>query len=199
MSVVSPKPKRWTVEECNRLQETGILEARYELIDGEIYDKMGQKPAHALFLLSLMIALEELFGRRRVRGQSPITLPNPFGQYSEPEPDVVVTKEDGFAYIQHPLPEDIVLLAEVSDTTYHFDVVTKALLYARAGISEYWVIDVENRKLIVHQSPTKTGYQTTTAYDEEAQFSLLALPAKQITVNWLFPPPQTEATPESNA
>ncbi len=189
MAIATPSPKKWTVEECYRLQDSGLLEGRYELIHGEIYSKMGQKPLHALSLSSLVLCLESIFTMRRIRVQAPIALPNPHGRYSEPEPDVAVTKEDLFTYTQqHPLPQDLLLVAEVSDASLRFDRRTKAPLYAQSGVTEYWLLDVTNRKLFVYREPSAEGYRQTILYTEEDTVSLLALPETPIAVRDLFPP-----------
>ncbi len=188
MSIAIPSPKRWTVEECYRLQEAGHLEGRYELIEGVIVDKMGQNPRHARFLSNLILCLESIFSMKYIRVQAPIALPTPYGTYNEPEPDAVVTKESVITYTHHPLPDDLLLVAEVSDSSLDFDRRTKVPLYAKAGITEFWILDVAERKLYVYQEPTETGYRLTHLYTEQDAVVLAALPEKQIAVKDLFPP-----------
>jgi Uma2 family endonuclease len=87
---------------------------------------------------------------------------------------------------QHPTPNDILLLAEVSHATLQFDLTTKALLYAKAGISEYWVLDVEERHVVVHREPTPEGYRNITFHGEEEAISPLARPESPLSVSKLF-------------
>src|SRR5262249_58593782 len=105
-----------------------------ELIEGELINKMGQKPPHAYVIAVLNRLLGAAFPGR-IRIQSSIALPDPDGQYSEPEPDVVLLyKDDPQFFTRHPGPKDIALLIEVADTTLGFDRSTKYRLYARAAI-----------------------------------------------------------------
>jgi Uma2 family endonuclease len=94
--------------------------------------------------------LETLRERAVIRGQNPITLPN----YSEPEPDVVIARgrdEDYLAH--HPYPEDILLVVEISDTTLDYDQTTKLTLYAEAGISNYWIVNLNAYQLERYSQP----------------------------------------------
>ena len=126
---------------------------RYELIEGELIDKMGQKPPHAYVITVLTKLLGAAFSGR-VRIQSSINLPDPDGQYSEPEPDLVVLhNEDKEFFSRHPGPADIAVLIEVADTTFATDRSIKYRLYARAGISEYWIIDIPRQRAVVCRHP----------------------------------------------
>ena len=69
-----PNRIRWTRQQCQRLVETGELVGRYELIDGEILSKMGQKPPHMLTIILVSQWLISLFSEGAVRVQGPITL-----------------------------------------------------------------------------------------------------------------------------
>jgi Uma2 family endonuclease len=75
-----------------------------------------------------------------------------------------------------PGPQDVLLAIEVSDTTSEFDSTGKEGLYARAGLREYWVVDLNGRRLIVHRNPTGGRYQSIVAYGEHEQASPLAAP-----------------------
>ncbi len=73
---------------------------------------------------------------------------------ARPEPDVVWA----VGAAAHPLAADVLLLIEVADTTLHLDLGEKAALYAEAGIPEYWVVDIESRRLLVHRQPAGGEY-----------------------------------------
>jgi Uma2 family endonuclease len=79
-------------------------------------------------------------------------------------------------------PADLRLVVEVSDSTLGFDLTTKAELYARAGIAEYWVVDVAARRLIVHHEPREGLYRSVTAYNEEETVTPLASPGCEFRV-----------------
>jgi Uma2 family endonuclease len=135
---------RFNVAEYYRLGELGLLDQRTELIDGIITDMEPIGPWHASIgdLLSQLFT-EQAGGRYLVRVQYPIDL----GPDSQPQPDLVLYRPGRYRD-RHPRPADIFLIVEIADTTLHFDLTEKRALYASAGIPEYWVIDVQGKKLI---------------------------------------------------
>jgi Uma2 family endonuclease len=184
-----PNRYRWTVTECYRMAEEGRLVGRYEILDGEVVSKMGQKPPHYLGISLLAHWVNRTFGDPFVRVQAPITLPAPDGDYSEPEPDVAVTHEPTTAYAgHHPGPEDLLLVAEVSDTTLRTDLIVKARLYARAGIAEYWTLDLNARQLYIHRDPANGEYAVVTVHAETETVTLAARPDAPIAIADLLPP-----------
>ncbi|MEJ7871360.1 MAG: Uma2 family endonuclease, partial [Rubrobacteraceae bacterium] len=85
----------------------------------------------------------------------PIILPDS----SEPEPDVTVLRpRDDFYAAGHPVPEDVLLLIEVSDTSLEYDREVKLPLYARAGIPEVWIVDLVNEKIHTYSQPAARSY-----------------------------------------
>ena len=88
----------------------------------------------------------------------------------------------------HPTPSDVRLLIEVSDSTLRMDRGKKANVYARAGIADYWIVDLNHRCVIVHRQPTGEGYQEVVAYNESEEVALLACPEVPIAVSQLLPP-----------
>lgn len=184
-----PGRKHWTCKDVDELIACGILVGRYELIDGEIIDKMGQKPLHMSVIMLVMKYLLAVFGADSVRIQGPILIPGEDGETNSPEPDLAVTLEasDAFRH-QHPTPADLLLIVEVSDTTLAFDLKTKALLYARASVQEYWVVNIRERQIHVHRAPTSSGYTDILALPESAPLAPLARPDAVVAVNTLLPP-----------
>lgn len=177
----APNRIRWTRRQCEAIREAGILTGRYELIDGEIISKMGQNPPHAFVVRALLAWLAGLFGATHVQIQSTIHVADADPEHNDPEPDAAVTAQPYTAYTrQHPGPADLLLVIEVSDTTLRFDRTTKAALYARAGIGEYWVVDVTGRQIFVHRRPAPDGYAETTAYAEHETLAPLARPAGDV-------------------
>jgi Uma2 family endonuclease len=118
-------PKRFTIDEYHRLIELGFLSERdrVELIRGELIQMTAKGTPHTVCSSILCRQLDRLLGDSAViRGQDPITLSN----HSEPEPDVVIARgrdEDYLAH--HPYPEDILLVVEISDSTFTYDQTTK--------------------------------------------------------------------------
>lgn len=184
----APPRKRWTVEECEGLERDGYLTGRYELIDGEIIEKMGQNPPHRIALMLVAQWLVSLFGFLCVQTEKPITLPGRDGLSNAPEPDIAVTAQPTTAYtMTHPTPTALLLLVEVSDTTLPYDLNTKAALYARTGIGEYWVLDIVGRRLYVHRQPGSTGYSDVQVYAETESVALQVRPEAPVTIALLLP------------
>lgn len=167
----------------------GRLVGRYELLDGEVVSKMGQKPAHAMTLTRLMALMVRLFGADFIRIQAPITLSSPDDMYNEPEPDIAVTRSpaDNYASV-HPGPDDLAIIVEVSDTTLRTDRIVKTRLYARSGIPEYWIIDLSGRQLHIHRQPVDGNYAQISVHGEGAAVAVAAHPETQIAVSDLLPP-----------
>ena len=103
----------------------------------------------------------------------------------EPIPDVMFTYQEEYEG-RHPYPEDVVLLVEVSDTSAAYDLGEKALLYSQAGISDYWVVLVNEPLVVVHREPTPEGYRQVTRLAGTDTFSPLATPEAVWTVEALL-------------
>jgi Uma2 family endonuclease len=169
--------KQFTTDEYHRLIELGFLteEDRIELIRGELIYMTPKGTPHTVCGSILCRQLDRLLGDRAViRGQDPITLPN----HSEPEPDVAIAigrDEDYLAH--HPYPADLLLVAEISDSTLTYDQTIKLELYAEAGITHYWIINLEAQQLEHYSQP----YQNA-----QEQFSYLSkqifLPDQSISI-----------------
>ena len=79
-------------------------------------------------------------------------------------------------------------MVEVSDSTLAYDLTTKANLYARAGITEYWIINLPERSLLVHRQPTTTGYAEIRVWHETEAVATLFAQDVIVTVSELLPP-----------
>ena len=134
--------KRWTVDDYHRMLASGILapDDRVELLDGQIVEMAPQDPPHASRVDDGGDYLKAIFANRaKVRVQLPITL----APGSEPEPDFAIVRLDENRYRdRHPQPQDVLLLIEVADSTFKRDRIYKAKIYATAGITEYWIVDI---------------------------------------------------------
>ncbi len=182
-SVLRKKP--WTRRDCDALEKMGVFDGlRYELIEGELIDKTGMNPPHAMFLMLIASWLNRVFGDLHVRPQMPIDVRPEDNPTSEPQPDLCVTTQPAQRFASRvPSPEDVLLLVEVADTTLDFDTTTKAALYARAGIPDYWVLDVNDRRILVHRSPQSGAYRSLTVYDANEPVSPLAAPEASLRIS----------------
>jgi Uma2 family endonuclease len=145
-----PQRHRISVEHFYRMADAGLFDAdgRVELVDGEIIDMPPTGPLHAAVVEQVTRALSaELPADIVVRAQSPVRL----AEYSEPLPDVCVARPRSDRYtLGHPEPEDVLLLIEVSDSTLRYDREVKAALYARHGVPELWIMDLQARLVLRH-------------------------------------------------
>jgi Uma2 family endonuclease len=152
--------KRFTRDELHRMKECGILEGRYELIEGDPIEKMGQNPPHANALRLMCAWLAACFGMERLSVQLPIEVAPDDQQRSEPEPGIAVLNALLPDYSQrHPRGDELTLVVEIADSSSRFDLATKVALYARAGVPEYWVLDVTRRVLVIHRHPENGTYR----------------------------------------
>jgi Uma2 family endonuclease len=172
--------RRFTVDEYYEMARAGILgeDDRVELIDGEIVEMPPIGPGHADSVDTIYQTLSRLFGdRAQIRSQNPIRL----GPYNEPEPDFALLRRRPEGYrAAHPTPADVFLVIEVSDTTLATDRSIKMPMYARAGIAEAWLIDLQHGVVLVHREPGPDGYRVGD------RLSLLAFPDREIAVDDLL-------------
>ena len=184
------RPRRWTVEEFFRAARLGLFrpDERLELLSGEIIEKMTQNPPHAVALnKSIPVFSRVIAGQDcHLRVQAPLALSDD----SAPEPDIAVIagSPDNYA-TKHPAPGDVLLLVEISDATLHLDRRRKAALYAAAGINEYWILNLIDRRLEVHRDPSNGAYQVITLLGETQTISPLAAPQATLRVADLLPAP----------
>jgi len=185
----SLRRKRFRRSEFDRMLELGLLDGqRCELIDGELIDKMGQNPPHAQAIRNLFAWLAGLFGVGPLQMQLPIEAKPGDSDWSLPEPDIAVLAETGGEYgKRHPRGDELLLVVEVADTSLRQDLTTKRDLYARASVAEYWVLDLQSRRLIVHQLPQQGEYRETAILNEGDRVSCASHPEQTIAVRDLLP------------
>jgi Uma2 family endonuclease len=168
--------RRFTVDEYYRMVPAGILREsdRVELIDGEIYEMAPIGPEHGWSVDELTeIFMVRLRGRARVRGQNPVRcLPR-----SEPQPDVALLRPAPDRYRgRHPIPDDVLLVVEVADSTLEHDRKVKAPLYAAAGIPELWIVNLKDRCAEVYRRQEDGAYRDVTTVVPDGVLSPLAFP-----------------------
>lgn len=178
-----PRYKRWTRRECEQLESMGLFEGqRYELVEGNLIDKMGMNPPHMFYLMLTVGWLISVFGVRRVLHQMPIDVRPEDNPTSEPQPDAcVLAAPVDKASLHRPGPADIALVVEVADTTLAFDSGVKASLYARAGVADYWILDIPGRRVLVHRNPQAGVYESVAAYSEHERVAPLAAPESAVS------------------
>jgi len=190
-AVQYPPRKRWNRAECERLEALGIFEQQHvELIEGELIDKMGKNRPHVRIAARLTVWLSRVFGGLRVNAEAPIDVAPEDNPTNQPIPDlIVITREysDSDVGLAIPQPKDLDLVIEIADTSLAFDLTVKAALYARAGITEYWVLDLPGRRLIVHRDPENGQYGSVAAYNEQESVAPLGASDSTFQVRSVFP------------
>lgn len=186
----APEPRRWTVDEFVRLCESGLLgtdEERLELLDGEIFRKMGQNDAHISSLRLTAEALRLVFGNGFDVSQQ---LPLKLGTSDAPEPDITVLRGTPRDFDGHaPTAEDVALVVEIVDTRLDTARGPKVKLYARHAIAEYWIVDLQAQTLEIRRGPRSEheGWQETHIYTEEQRVAPLGAKDAGLLVSDLLP------------
>ena len=187
------RPRRFTSEEVQAMLRAGILheDDPLELIDGQL---VVMSPIHDPHIVCVN-RLNRLFVERTdpevaVSVQNPVRI----DEHNEPEPDVVLsTALDGA-----PRPDDVMLLVEVSGSTLDYDRDVKRSLYARAGLPEVWIVNLDDQQIEVHRNPDGDVYRTRhlTGLDDtvtpERPASIGAVPVRDILGD--LPEPENDAT-----
>ena len=179
--------KKLGVKEYDSMIEKGILTKydRIELINGIIVEKAKKSPRHCASTDIVMKLFWNHFDEKAVvRNQNPIWLDD----YSEPEPDIVLAalREDEYEN-SHPRPEEIYLILEVADSTLDFDRNTKGDAYARAGIRQYIVLNVQEKNLEDYREPSADGFQSKQTLRAGQEIDLVAFPEVILKVNDFLP------------
>ena len=178
-----PSPRRFTVKDYYRMGKAGILtqDDRVELIEGEILQMPPIGSPHASGVKRLVLSFAPLIGGAAVVSvQDPLRL----SDHSEPVPDFMLLRPRADLYAaSHPGPGDVLLLVEVSDTTLTYDLRTKLPLYAREGVPEVWVVDLNGQRLFVARDPSPTGYRTTLTLSRGDRLAPLAFPELEVAVD----------------
>lgn len=146
------------------MAKAGILTERdrVELINGRIFAMMPIGPWHCSVTDRLSEKLRELYGRIAIVSCSrPVAL----SANAEPQPDIAILKRrDNFYADSQPGAQDILLLIEVSDSSRAYDLGTKQDLYAKHGITEFWVIDQQMACVHTFRQPKDGMFGETRIY-----------------------------------
>jgi hypothetical protein len=175
LSALEIPRKVWTRDEARALVEMGFPNAEnLELIDGELIDRMGKKHLHNLWQNLILNWLQKTFGSEYVQVEPSIYVSPEDNLRNEPEPDLIVTTQSIREYRDNVTPQDIRLLIEIADSTVNFDLNHKARLYARAGIVDYWVVDIPAQLVHVHREAKRGAYANVAEYAFHQQINPLA-------------------------
>ncbi len=179
---VGPWPVRWTCAEFHRFGEMGVFEGRRAMLIGGVILEQGPiNPPHAITLGLVEEAIRTAFGAGWwLRQQLPLIL----GQDTDPVPDLAVVPGRPRDYAGHPTRADLVI--EVADSSLNFDTNEKRLLYAEAGIRDYWVVDINGRRLLVFRDPQAGDYAARRALGPTDATSPLAAPTVAVRVEDLL-------------
>lgn len=158
---------RLSVEQFVLLNDSGAFDGygKSELIDGDIYVMNAQWSPHARAKSRLHVALANRLAEMGSDLEALVEVSVWLDDYNLPEPDLVITRHRGDGAV--PV-DSVVLVIEVSDSTLSIDAGRKADLYAAAGVPEYWVVDVNKRRVLMHRTPDDDGYlnQSVTPFGE---------------------------------
>ena len=151
---------RISVDRYHKMIQRGLLTTndRLELLEGMLIKKMTVNPPHAFVTETIDKTFARLFsGNLFNSSQQPITMKD-----SEPEPDVFVVRGKRRDFAQnHPGPEDVALLVEVSDSTLQQDRTWKKRIYAQANIPVYWIVNLPDRQIEVYTEPVSASSNPT--------------------------------------
>jgi Uma2 family endonuclease len=180
-----PQKHPISAEEYLRMGEAGVFapEARLELIEGEIVEMAPIHPSHAGLVNKLTrLLIQRAAERAVVAVQNPMII----SDRSVPQPDLALLSPRADDYSRsHPGVADVFLVIEVADTTLSFDLRTKVPLYARCGIAEAWVVDVNERVIHVFRDPG-AGYGTSLIARPGQNVACVAVPEALLEVGELF-------------
>ena len=193
----APQKRLFTRKEYHAMGKAGVFapNERVELLEGEIIAMSPVGSRHSSCILRMTEWFYEsgrLTRRAHIHSQNPVVV----SDISEPEPDLMLLayREDRYAFGK-PRPQDILLLAEVADSSLGYDRNVKLLRYAEAGIPETWIANLRDDRIEAHIEPTPEGYRSTRIYTRGDTISPIAFPDLQIAVNDIIP---ARPTPEQN-
>jgi Uma2 family endonuclease len=188
----SLRSRRWSRVEYERLVERGMFEGEHlELLDGLLVVREPQGSRHSAAVAALSEVLKRAFGVGfHVRPQLPVALDDS----SEPAPDIVVVPGRPWGYL-HGHPTTPLLLVEIAETSLSLDRRHKSALYARAGLADYWIVNLPGGILEVYREPAPTvsadpgwAYRSVQVLTRGASVAPLAAPEARIAVADLLPP-----------
>jgi Uma2 family endonuclease len=191
ITVLYPPEERVEIHRLSRSHFHGLVTAgvvsegaRVELLDGAIVDLPMQDPPHSVACELVAEAFSHLGDGLHLRTQKPLALE----EFSEPEPDVVIVEGRVRDYLaDHPAPDRVRLLVEVSDSTLSKDRGRKLRAYARNGVGEYWILNLVDRQLEIHRDPQGEIYRDREVLRQNDRAIAASVDGRTIRVADLLP------------
>ncbi len=180
------EPTRMTVERYLGLVEAGVLseDDRVELLEGVVVAMTPHNPPHAAGVARAYETLRVAIGTRaHVRSQLSLVLGR-----SVPEPDLAVVPGSVADY-DRSHPTTALLVIEVADASLKQDRISKAAIYAAAGIPEYWIVNLRDAAVEVMRDPNRdeARYRSARSFSRGQRLALVALPGATVDVSELLP------------
>ena len=186
--LTAPRKRLFTVDEYHAMAEAGIIGAdeRVELIEGEIILKAAISSRHQAAVDRLSHLLGARVGERAiVRVQGPVRL----ARITEPQPDLqLLAPRNDFYAAAHPSQQEALLVIEVADSSLRFDRDEKALIYARRGVRELWIVDLNGERVLVRRRPGEAGYGESLEVTRGASLAPQAFPDARVSIDELLGP-----------
>ena len=173
---------RFSLDDWHQMIDVGLLrkDRRLELLDGQIFEMTPIGPSHqgvVNFLTRFWSA--RLGARAIVSVQGPVVAP----PISEPQPDIALLQDRrDFYRTAHAQPRDVFLVIEVAESSLDYDH-AKLRFYARAGMQEVWIVDLQNERIDVHREPLRDDYGVVRTVRRGESLTCLAFPDITITVD----------------
>ena len=188
MSSVTAAPTyQFSVEEYHKLGEAGIFheDDRVELLNGDIVIMAPIGIRHVKAVRRLIKVLSRQYSDRCIVDvQNPVMIDG----HSEPQPDILLLRHEADLRDCSPLPEDVLLLVEVADTSLMYDKSDKRDAYARSGVAEYWLLNLTRNELHVFRQPGARGYGSEELVRAGESIAPLAFPGSPVALNEILPP-----------
>lgn len=184
-AIFTPIRYKLSIEDYHKLGDVGILneDSRVELIEGELIQMAPIGVPHMKGVNRLTRLLVSAVGELAVVSvQNPIELP----PHSEPQPDLALLKPYMDKEDRAAIPNDVLLVVEVADSTLAHDRGPKLRLYAKAGILEVWIADIEGQSIEVYRQPSASSYARKVIHRMGESVSPEALPQVRIQVSDVF-------------
>ena len=182
----APTRHKLSVEDYHKVGDAGVLteDSRVELISGELIDLAPIGSLHASVVTTLSMFFARHVGDRAiVSTQNPVILPPD----SEPQPDIALLKPSADRYRNAlPTASDVLLIIEVADTTLDYDRTIKLPRYARHGIPEMWIVDLQSRRIEVYREPGTDRYSQCVELRTGDVASPSMLPTVTLSVDEIF-------------
>jgi Uma2 family endonuclease len=187
MSSVTTAPTyRWSVDEYQKLGETGIFDEddRVELLNGEIVVMAPIGLRHRNAVRRLINTMARKYGKLcLVDAQNPLVIDGE----SMPQPDLLLLRSD-LDESHAPTPDAVLLLVEVADSSLAYDSRDKRDAYARTGIRECWLLNLTRNQLHVFRDPEPQGYRTELIIHANESIAPLAFSQEAVALSEILPP-----------